>query len=123
MGVNILFALSVSVTKISICVTYLRLFPTKLDKVFSWTMIVYSTALGVAVALAMLLQCNPIAKMWDSTIDGTCINFKLMLLITGIMNSVSDCAVYLWPIRALSGLQLPTKQKVGLVIMFGFGVT
>jgi hypothetical protein len=114
--------LSISITKISICTTYLRLFPSRTDKIFCYVLIAYNVGYALSVPWVMIFQCTPVARFWDPEVPGTCIDFGAMLLATGITNSLSDCFVYLWPIRALWQVQLPMKQRLGLMVMFGFGI-
>lgn len=44
-------------TKISVCMTYLHLFPSKTNRVFSWTMIIYQTLWGIITTVLYMLQC------------------------------------------------------------------
>jgi hypothetical protein len=37
------------------------------------------------------------------------------------LNSLTDFAVYLWPARALWKVQLPLRQRLGLIVTFGCG--
>jgi hypothetical protein len=50
-----------------------------------------------------------------------CINSGLFNIITGVINTVSDFLVYLWPIQFLWHIRLPAKQKFGVMLMFAIG--
>jgi len=59
---------------------------------------------------------------WDPTItQKTCIDFRAAFLAAAALNSFSDFLVFLWPARALWNIQLPVKQRVGLILVFAVG--
>ena len=67
-------------------------------------------------------QGKPIAKAWDPLITtGSCVNTDALYLWNGILNIVTDIAVLALPIPMLVHLQMPGKQKIGLVAMFTVG--
>lgn len=45
-----------------------------------------------------------------------------LVAIAGL-NSLSDFLVYLWPAKPLWSLQLPLKQRIGLILIFAVGAT
>ncbi|CAI6262960.1 unnamed protein product [Periconia digitata] len=120
---DILFPIACSLTKISLCLTYLRLFPSTVDRVFCY---IISTFLGlytVTCILLMLFQCAPIRGYWDKTVDFQCIDMRLTLITLATLNSISDILVYLWPAKPLWSLQLPLRQRLGLICLFSVGTT
>lgn len=48
---------SISLAKISVCMTYLRLFPSRANKIFSWTMITYQSIWGIVTSTLYVVQC------------------------------------------------------------------
>ncbi|KAF2839760.1 hypothetical protein M501DRAFT_904272, partial [Patellaria atrata CBS 101060] len=117
-----LFPTCVSLTKISICITYLRLFPSRSNRIFCWTCIVYLTLWMISVSIMNILQCIPIKGMYDPSVtEKKCIDYKSALLSTAALNSVSDFIVYLWPAKPLWRVQLPLKQRIGLLGVFCMG--
>ncbi|OCK75112.1 hypothetical protein K432DRAFT_429625 [Lepidopterella palustris CBS 459.81] len=113
---------SMSLTKISICLTYLRLFPSRPNKIFCWSVIVYLICWTIMAVFTVIFLCIPVAAQWDVTIENkTCLNLHAILLATACSNSVSDVLVYLWPARTLWTIQLPLKERMGLVFIFAVG--
>jgi hypothetical protein len=53
---DILFPIGVSLTKISLCLTYLRLFPSQTDKIFCYVLSGFVTLYTVACIFLMLFQ-------------------------------------------------------------------
>ncbi|KAI4667563.1 uncharacterized protein J4E79_002252 [Alternaria viburni] len=48
---------SMTLTKLSVCMTYLKLFPSRTNKLFCWTMIGYQLLWGVISSALYILQC------------------------------------------------------------------
>ncbi|KAF6828813.1 hypothetical protein CMUS01_08423 [Colletotrichum musicola] len=63
------------------------------------------------------------AKSWDPKItDGACINGPSLFISTAVANIKSDVLLLALPIHPLVNLQMPTRRKIGLVVMFTAGV-
>ncbi|ORX93230.1 hypothetical protein BCR34DRAFT_608618 [Clohesyomyces aquaticus] len=120
---DMLFPISCSLTKISLCLTYLRLFPSRSNKIFCWTLTVFVTLYTVACIFLMLFQCTPIRGYWDASAKQHCINLRPTLVSIAALNSLSDFLIYLWPAKPLWSLQLPLKQRLGLISIFTMGCT
>ncbi|KAF2182202.1 hypothetical protein K469DRAFT_637002 [Zopfia rhizophila CBS 207.26] len=120
---DILFPISCSVTKISLCLTYLRLFPSRSNKIFCWALSIFVTLYTVTCVFLMLFQCTPIRGYWDVSVKQSCINLRATLVSIAALNSVSDFLVYLWPAKPLWTIQLPLKQRLGLIFIFAIGST
>lgn len=58
----------ITFAKISVCLTYLRLFPSNTNMIFSWTMITYVVLWNIIISTLYIVQCSPIESFWDFTI-------------------------------------------------------
>ncbi|KAL7772140.1 hypothetical protein CFE70_002093 [Pyrenophora teres f. teres 0-1] len=67
-------------------------------------------------------KCSPITSFWDSNAKPECIDMRVALEVIAALNSFSDCVVYLWPAKPLWSLQLPLRQRIGLICLFGIGL-
>ncbi|KAF1840961.1 uncharacterized protein K460DRAFT_321640 [Cucurbitaria berberidis CBS 394.84] len=119
---DILFPLACSLTKISLCLTYLRLFPNRSNKIFCYSMVTFVTMYTVACFFLSLFQCQPIRGFWNSDVKQKCINMRLSFVVIAALNSFSDFVIYLWPAKPLWSLQLPIKQRLGLIFLFSIGL-
>ncbi|OCK81925.1 hypothetical protein K432DRAFT_350062 [Lepidopterella palustris CBS 459.81] len=112
----------VSLTKISICITYLRIFPSRANRIFCHSLIAFLVCWMLASVLAETFQCTPVGSYWDLNISNRkCINLKAYLFGTAATNTFSDILVYLWPARQLWDIQLPLKQRISLIFVFTLG--
>ncbi|KAF2463195.1 uncharacterized protein BDR25DRAFT_298502 [Lindgomyces ingoldianus] len=122
-GSDILFPISCSLTKISLCLTYLRLFPSGSNKIFCYALSTFVTLYTAACIFLMLFQCTPIRGYWDASAKQHCINLRATLVSIAALNSLSDFLIYLWPAKPLWSLHLPLKQRIGLISIFAVGCT
>lgn len=112
-------------TKLSILLFYLRIFPNKSLRRNTYIMIAFCGAALVAFFFAVLFQCTPISAawtFWDKQRGGHCINVKAIIYSQAIVNIVSDVPIMLIPIPTLISLSLPKGKKIGLIIVFGLGL-
>ncbi|KAF9629713.1 putative integral membrane protein [Lasiodiplodia theobromae] len=118
----VLFIPSVSLTKISLCVSYLRLFPSRMNQWFCYICITFLTLWSLTFIFLMMFACRPINGFWDPTIrEASCLHIKELLILTGVLNSLTDFCVFLWPVKTLWSIRLPLLQRISLVVAFGIG--
>ena len=67
-------------------------------------------------------ECTPRAKIWNKSIDGTCIHVASVLNADGVFNTLSDVFILLVPVKALWTLQMKTGRKVGIGLLFTVGL-
>ena len=110
-------------TKASILLLLLRAFnPVRSTRVILrvvlWTNFIYYL-FGIIVEA---LQCRPVRKAWLPLLPGHCINQRVAQTSSAAINTFSDCIILVVPLANIWGLQLYRKGRVGLVMIFGFGV-
>ncbi|KAF2491840.1 hypothetical protein BU16DRAFT_442499, partial [Lophium mytilinum] len=116
------FPICVAFPKLSLCITYLRIFPSKGNRIFCYTAMIYLVCWLISITLVTLFACSPIAASWNPTTPhASCITSRKFYLASGALNSLSDFLVFLWPARALWKIQLPIKQRLGLITVFASG--
>lgn len=122
MPVEIFWTLSISLSKMSLLILYIKVFPpTRLTTVSKITCVGVAL-LAVSGVMCTLLICHPIEGNWNLDIPGRhCGSQKLMFGIYGVFNLLTDLMVLGLPIPSLLGLKLPTLRKVGLVFTFAIG--
>lgn len=110
--------------KTSILVFYLTL--TRNQKAYRWanyaTLAVVNAA-GLALTLLNVFQCRPLSAVFLSTVPSYahCTDILTLYLSSSPVNITTDLAILFLPMPILTQMRLPYKQKVILVITFGFG--
>jgi len=77
---------------------------------------------GLAVSIASICSCVPVAYFWDKTIEGGhCMNLMVFWYCNSSFNIITDLVVIAIPISVLRSLQIPKRQKYCLVGVFALG--
>ena len=113
---------TISFAKLSLLALYWRIF----SKDTRFRILLYVTTASciawmVACLFATVLKCVPISAAWDVLERGNCINFNLFFIIIEPINVVLDLVIILLPLFFIKELQLKTRMKVTLGIIFLLG--
>lgn len=121
----IIWGASVTFVRASIIVLYIRLFPTRLFRMFCYLVILINVCFFVGIALADCLICQPASYRWDQFTGGkgSCGDEKSLDLFISIFNLFLDVAAVVLPMPVLWGLNTAVGKKVMLSCMFGMGTT
>jgi hypothetical protein len=120
--VQILWATSLTATKLSILLFYCRVFSVPRVHLAAKILVVIIFLWCSTVVLSAFLLCRPFAFNWDPTIpNGHCGNRVLSYIMTGVLNIITDLAVLCLPMPVIWGLQMRTASKIGLIAVFATG--
>ncbi|KAK8076791.1 hypothetical protein PG994_004063 [Apiospora phragmitis] len=73
----------------------------------------------LAITCAMVFACNPIRRSWDVTVTkGYCVNRAQLCIAIAALQIVSDLGLIFMPMPMIYGLHIPSRQKIGLALMF-----
>ena len=129
---NFLYLITISLTKVSILLFYLRLFGTPGTRPGLRRMI-YTTQVLVIVWLIAssipgIYRCHPIDDMWNplifSGIDvrDHCIDENAYYVSTSVVNVALDFWILVLPVSIVWTLQLSRRRKAGLIAIFLLGI-
>ncbi|KAF1969850.1 hypothetical protein BU23DRAFT_475610 [Bimuria novae-zelandiae CBS 107.79] len=119
---SLVYPLCVGLTKMSICQTYLRIFPSQTSHKFSHSMTAFVAAYMLTCVILLFTQCRPLEGYWRKDVEIHCVNMHENMIAIGAINTLTDFIVYLWPAQYLWRIQLPLKQRMGLVFVFTCGL-
>jgi hypothetical protein len=68
-----------------------------------------------------LFICTPIHYFWDQTGNAKCMNVEAKWFSDAAVHIVSDIILLSIPMPFLKGLNLPYRQKAGLIAVFALG--
>ncbi|KAL2691298.1 hypothetical protein Neosp_001679 [[Neocosmospora] mangrovei] len=70
-----------------------------------------------------IFHCVPVQTFWDSSVKGTCaIEDSKFFFGTILVHVILDICILILPILQIRKLQLPGLQKLGVMVMFLFGI-
>ncbi|KAI7348839.1 hypothetical protein KC320_g6410 [Hortaea werneckii] len=116
------------VTKISILLLYLRIFPSTVStwfRVTIWIVIGLCSAYCLAMWFSILFECDPIGynwTRWDGEHEGSCINARALIYSSSTINIVLDLMVFFLPFPKLIKLEVSGRKKVGICLTFVLGL-
>jgi hypothetical protein len=120
---QILYKISLQLTKISLLLFYKRIFGTvKWFKHLSTVLVVALIVYAIVSCVTGMAQCNPVARAWNRAVDGTCINLTQFFIANGAFATITDIVILIMPLPLVWGLMLPMAQKIALVPIFGLGI-
>jgi hypothetical protein len=71
---------------------------------------------------ATIFQCVPVAAFWDKGIKNPhCTDSTAFWYAYCIINILTNASILALPIREVSKLQLPRREKIGLMLVFLLG--
>ncbi|OTB06056.1 hypothetical protein M426DRAFT_21178 [Hypoxylon sp. CI-4A] len=108
--------------KLSILLLYIRVFyPKRVRRNSIWwttqAVIVLNLLYTIALILLVTLQCVPYGRPWGDS----CVNEWLVLVLSSIINIVSDIAVLVIPMASVWSLQMNRNKKLAIWALFAFG--
>lgn len=75
---SISFSFGTALAKCSFAVLYLRLIPNRYVQWLNRGIIFYVLCQAIEETFVNIFQCRPVAKAWDPSLEGTCINIETM---------------------------------------------
>lgn len=116
------YSWGVPAAKASFAVLYLRILQGRRLAMLNKFLMVFLLCQAIEETLVVVLQCRPIARAWDSSIDGTCFKLVPMWWCTFVFNLFTDLTLFIQPIPTMWHLQLPVTKRVGVIAMLSLGL-
>lgn len=117
----VVYVPAVGLAKVAILLFYLRLNPERGFRTAVYISLVLTTSYVIALSLAILLACQPVAKFWNPFLEGHCLDARKLYLANAILNVIFDFVVLLVPVPMLRKLQVSTRQKLVIGALFSLG--
>ncbi|CCF35124.1 fucose permease [Colletotrichum higginsianum] len=112
-------------TKTSVLIFYLRLSKNtkKVLRFASWVTLGIVNLAGTVLTLINIFQCRPVQAAWEIwPSNAQCIPLLTEFICSAPINIVTDLAILALPIPVLTGMRLPPRQKIILVLTFTLGI-
>ncbi|KAH9844831.1 Major Facilitator Superfamily [Teratosphaeria destructans] len=122
---TVLYQPALLTLKTSILAFYLNFSTT--HRTFRWaciaTMIVVLSG-GFALTMVTIFQCDPVSATFQviTPPNAKCTDIVTLYLSSAPLNLITDFALLFLPMPILTGIRLPRKQKIILIVTFSFGI-
>lgn len=107
--------------KASILVLYMRIFDVRAFRIRAKILLVVVTAWTISFFFASLFQCYPITPLIEPFYGKKCVNAIPLWYVGSSTDILLDCLILALPIPMVLKLQLPQKQKIGVICMLLLG--
>ncbi|KAL3440518.1 hypothetical protein BJX65DRAFT_316433 [Aspergillus insuetus] len=119
---GIVYVPSLALAKASLIILYYRIVgQQRLYRFALYAIAAIVVGYSIAITFALIFACQPIAKAWNGTLEGSCIDQNGLYAATAVTNTVTDVALIVVPIPVVVSLHMPLIQKIGLFFMFVIG--
>ncbi|KAL3452563.1 hypothetical protein BJX65DRAFT_266482 [Aspergillus insuetus] len=116
-----IYQASLITTKASILLQYKRVFSTPRMRFACYFLLGFLGAWGTWTFISAWLNCVPVAKFWDDSLDGFCLDKKALWFSNSAIHIFTDILLLVFPMPVLKKLQLPSRQKLALMGVFALG--
>lgn len=107
--------------KYSILIQYNRIFPQKAFRITTYTLLVLILIQTLWAFFSSILVCMPVQRFWDPHVHGGCIALKPLWYANAGWNALTDVVIAVLPLPIFHKLQVPAKQRMGLMCVFALG--
>ena len=121
---ELLYLALLPVIKISILLTYLRIFQGQAFRIWVYVAIGLNVCYVVAFDLITAFQCKPISyswTRWDGEHEGKCNNINAQIFAAAALNVALDFLVIGLPMPQLWKMDMNWRKKGLVMLMFGVG--
>lgn len=108
--------------KLSIALQCQRLFSTSGCRKIVWLVIAWIAVCGIMGVAASMFYCYPVAKAWDLSLEGRCIDKNTVYYVCAGFNLLNDHILLALPFPFLVKLQIARKHRVVLCSVFSAGL-
>jgi len=107
--------------KSSILAFYLRFQTERPLQIATYAVLLVAVGYSLAGGFGFLYLCRPIARLWDYSIDGVCVDANAWYVACAALNVGTDVVILLLPIWILRPLRVRLLQKLAVmgVLMAG----
>ncbi|KAI9646525.1 hypothetical protein NHQ30_004518 [Ciborinia camelliae] len=121
---EIIFAFGQTLTKCSMLAMLYRILSSgKRFKRLTIAATIIIAILGSIFITIVIFQCRPPSHYWilTSNPQPECINQVVHVTFAGSLNTLTDFVVVLFPIPKMLKLQIPRRQRLGIIFLFAAG--
>ncbi|KAL7904506.1 putative PTH11-typeG-protein-coupled receptor [Trichoderma velutinum] len=120
---QVTYKLTINLTKCSILLLYVSIFGHIIwMNRTCWCLFVCVAMYCLSSVAATVFQCDPIAKAFNKTLPGTCIDLAKFWLANAGFSIATDVIILLLPIPEVYGLQGPWSYKMAVILVFATGI-
>ena len=119
---ELIYAPTIALLKTSVLLLYLRLFSVrKWFRIATFGFLAYIWLWAIILTFIFIFMCNPVAKQWDQSLPGTCLDTVTIYKFHSIPNVVHDVGMIILPQPVIWRLKTDLRNKIALSSLFVLG--
>lgn len=111
---------ALALVKVSLLLQYRRIFPAAWLQRSSLAIIAFACTWNIVQSVLVTFGCVPMSLLYPPLAD-RCLDSLTIWYIAAGINITTDFIVFAMPIPLINSLQLPQRQKILLIMVFGLG--
>lgn len=141
---EVMYLVIIPLTKISVLIFYLQIFPERIYKQATQLLILLNIISLISFVCGAIFQCTPIRlvahssarkefevlmcwssgawRIWDGNFEASCTDLNKQVRASATVGIILDVAMLLLPMPALWKLKMTLRKKLHVMVMFGLGV-
>ncbi|KIX05878.1 uncharacterized protein Z518_03851 [Rhinocladiella mackenziei CBS 650.93] len=119
---QIMYVTALMLVKISIVVSYIRVFPTTTFRRIMYALAAAIVSVWICSILVTIFQCHPVRGAWDFTLPRDCLPIVRFYYFTTAFSIFTDFLLCTLPLPVFSRLNLPPRQKYIVSLLFAIGL-
>ncbi|RYP28191.1 hypothetical protein DL766_005999 [Monosporascus sp. MC13-8B] len=116
------YKLTTNLTKSSILLLYLRIFVQTWFRITCYVLLGTILTYMVGTTASSIWQCSPVARAWDKSLPGTCIDLTANWYANAGFSIATDVVILTLPMFPIYRSQLPSSQRLALIVVFTLGI-
>ncbi|KAI1850981.1 hypothetical protein JX266_003646 [Neoarthrinium moseri] len=119
----LVYTFTVASAKATLCFFYRRLSPFRTYQIFVWITMFICVGSSMGIFFSLVFACKPLAASWEPTLAVTaqCLDRPAIYVATAGIGIITDVILLALPIPVVIGLNIPTRQKIIVVLLFAIG--
>ncbi|PWY73108.1 hypothetical protein BO94DRAFT_538994 [Aspergillus sclerotioniger CBS 115572] len=115
------YCTSIVFVKTSILTMYHRIFIDRATRIGAYILGFITISWAISIIFACIFQCTPVARAWDKSIPGHCINLKGSFIGNAVPNIVTDIAILTLPVSRVWRIQASLSERLSIISIFLLG--
>ncbi|KAH7121365.1 hypothetical protein EDB81DRAFT_913512 [Dactylonectria macrodidyma] len=118
---EILYIVIQVAAKGSLLAFYARIFPNRKFQIAVWVGAAFLVGHGILFLGLVIFECRPVAAIWDRSLERQCLDLTKIALAGAALAIFEDIAFLIMPIPEILKLQLSTRKRIALLLVFSVG--
>ena len=116
------YQLSLSFSKASVCLLYVRLFTYHIARIAAWALLAVVVVYTTYGTISTFMLCIPLQAWWDMSItDKKCQTGLEGMWALIFLHIITDFLIFALPIPVVWRMKLPKRQKIGVLFVLALG--